>query len=102
MSDEKPQTESEGSIGQSASTGGLERCPIGMDDSHVFCSAGTCTICRLDREAELFARADIGEGIDWRDPANLGATAPQRAAFRRGYIAGAMRSNAELYINHDA
>ena len=80
----------------SDSTAGLGRCPIGLDAHHTICSAGTCDVCRLEREAEQLARADVGDGIDWRDPANLGETAIQRAAFRRGYIAGVKRHNAEI------
>ena len=94
MSDHDAKTKADGA--ESASTAGLGRCPIGMDDHYVLCSVRTCNVCRLNREAEALARADVGDGIDWRDPANLGATAPQRATFRRGYIAGAMRPNAAL------
>lgn len=35
-------------------------------------------------EAEDLARADVHDDIDWTDESNLFATAPQRAAFRRG------------------
>jgi hypothetical protein len=66
MNDKQETTESEGIVGQSASTGGLELMLL----------------------IEKLARADVGEGLDWNDLANIGATAMQRAAFRRGFAAG--------------
>ena len=40
-----------------------------------------------DEQIEQFAREDAGSGLDldWSLPENLGATAVQRAAFRRGF-----------------
>jgi hypothetical protein len=42
-----------------------------------------------EEQVEALARTDIAGDldIDWADPANLGVTAPQRAAFRRGFRA---------------
>lgn len=47
----------------------------------------------LESEAEMLARKEFGDDIDWSDPANLGATAMQRAWFRIGYKVGVLRSN---------
>ena len=47
----------------------------------------------LEREAEILARKEFGDDIDWSDPVNLGATAMQRAWFRIGYKVGVLRPN---------
>ena len=37
------------------------RCPIGLDDNHLICSAGTCLVCRVDRMASYRERAQAAE-----------------------------------------
>jgi hypothetical protein len=60
-----------------------EQTPIGT------ASALTAGLECCELRSEELARLDCGgDDIDWADPSKLGATARQRAAFRRGYKAG--------------